>query len=194
MSAFGAGYYQTGNYEHYLSRGARYDRLARELDEFLDRVCLRRRDDPVLDLGCGPGLLVRSLRALGYSRVYGYDPSEWAVTAAGLPEVTTDLNATLERRYGLTLALDSLEHADDPVEILSRLRTDTLIVRVPVTVEHGGRYVLDVSEADQTHKVRLTHMGWRTLLARAGWSHVVSLNLSTLYDSDGVHVAMYRRS
>lgn len=198
MTGAPAEYYSGGNYAHYLDRAPRYARLARDIDQFLDTICLRDPVSPVLDLGCGPGLLVRELSLRGWGCVHGYDSSEWAVTYArrtlGLECVSHDREATFARAYHLTIALDVLEHVADPLETLLALRTRYLLVRVPVATADGGPFVLRCSEDDPTHVQRLTATGWTELLARGGFRRLVKLNTATLYDTEGVHVALYARA
>jgi SAM-dependent methyltransferase len=69
----------------------------------LERAGLRR-DDRILDYGCGPGLFVEFLRQHGYRHARGYDPYEAAFSdSAARAEV-----------YDAVLSYDVIEHDDDP--------------------------------------------------------------------------------
>jgi len=70
------------------------------------------REHRVLDYGCGIGLLVEYLRLRGYADAHGYD-----AFAPGFDDASL-----LERRYDFIVCQDVIEHVDDPLGLLSRLR------------------------------------------------------------------------
>jgi SAM-dependent methyltransferase len=67
-----------------------------------------RRDDHVLDYGCGSGAFVRYLQSCGYRHAEGYD---------GYNPRFSD-RAVLARRYDCVLSQDVLEHVPEPRELL----------------------------------------------------------------------------
>lgn len=199
MTAFTEEYYRTGNYAGYLLRGESVARMAGEIDRFIDTIGLSDVKSKALDFGCGPGFLVHGLTAAGWS-VTGYDVSEWAVDEARKNRTawalfTTDVDRIIRQDFRITFALDVLEHMHDAsVESkLADLRTDHWFVRIPVCATNGGRYILDISEQDPTHKIRWTKARWRQLFERAGFIEVCRPSLATIWDSPGVMVSLFRR-
>ncbi|MEX2393013.1 MAG: class I SAM-dependent methyltransferase [Actinomycetota bacterium] len=108
--------------EDYLSeeRGIRHTFVAT-----LDRVA-QHRPPPgrLLDVGCGPGLLLDEARARGWD-VMGVEPSRWAAEIArqrgidvhegGLDSLNTDT------RFDVVVANDVIEHVTGPVAFAQRL-------------------------------------------------------------------------
>lgn len=195
-------YYRSNNYAGYLERRDRYKRQVEELHhELLQKVCLDFQNGAVLDYGCAVGFVVKALIDIGYVNVMGYDVSSWAVeyghNVLGIPPsmMTTNLSNVLQQKWDMTLALDVLEHISQPQlsELLSLLNTNYLLVRIPLSIEDNGRYVLDVSERDKTHVIRLTRASWHRFFALHGYDWLFNINLATFYDSTGVMCAIFRR-
>ena len=69
-----------------------------------------RKDDSVLDYGCGSGHFVRYLQSQGY-RCAGYDPYNERYADAGV----------LAQRYTLVTSQDVIEHVDTPAQFLTTL-------------------------------------------------------------------------
>lgn len=129
--------------------GARYAELyrthwwwrAREalLERVLDRRIGRGAAGNVLDFGCGDGLFFPVLER--YGSPYGIEPETSLLDPAGpwRSRIATGANALDEpdqRRYGLIVALDVLEHIEHPEPIVRELarRLDPgglLVVTVP---------------------------------------------------------------
>lgn len=199
---YGEKYYRNNNYASYLERGDRYKRMVEELHhDLFRRINLHTflSDRPVLDFGCAVGFTVKALQGLGYS-AYGYDVSKWAtdyainVNGIAAENILTDLQPVTSQRWGLVLALDVLEHIDqvELAKTLTALRTKYLLVRVPVCHEDGGQYVLDVSENDPTHIIRMKKDSWTWFLRNCGFETMFTLNLGNIYDSEGVLCALYK--
>jgi 2-polyprenyl-3-methyl-5-hydroxy-6-metoxy-1,4-benzoquinol methylase len=70
-----------------------------------------RREDALLDYGCGSGAFVKFLRSEGYAHVHGFD--EYS-------EAFGDRRA-LEERYDVLLSQDVLEHVAEPWALLNTL-------------------------------------------------------------------------
>ncbi|MFN0063064.1 MAG: class I SAM-dependent methyltransferase [Myxococcaceae bacterium] len=76
------------------------------------------RNTPVLELGCGPGRVLRWLQSLGFKNLTGVDRSPEQVAQArqlcpGANIIEGDLTSFLAKshqKYGLIVALDVLEH------------------------------------------------------------------------------------
>lgn len=99
----------------------------RKLTRRLDRLGFRR-DERILDFGCGSGLLVEYLRRQGYDAV-GYDPYS---PRHGDPEV-------LQQQYRWLIAQDVIEHAPEPLEMLRQ---------IDGFVQPGGLVLLGTPDAD----------------------------------------------
>lgn len=98
----------------------------------------------VLDVGCGNGIISRSLGEAGYN-VYGIDISEKAITRARELNTFTNVNfdvvsaeqlAAEGKRYDAIICSEVLEHLNRPGDLLNTLYrslTDSgvLIVTVP---------------------------------------------------------------
>lgn len=67
-----------------------------------------RRDQSILDFGCGSGKFVQFLQESGYERACGYD--------AYSPKFKDP--SLLDRRYDVIFAQDVIEHAEDPWAML----------------------------------------------------------------------------
>ncbi|MBL8996385.1 MAG: class I SAM-dependent methyltransferase [Gemmatimonadetes bacterium] len=129
--------------------GARYAELyhrhwwwrAREayLIHTLDRRFAPGAAGDILDFGCGDGLFFPALAK--YGEPYGIEPEAALLDPAGpwRARISTDLLTVDPReahRYGLIVALDVLEHLDDPAsalhELVRRLKPGgTFIATVP---------------------------------------------------------------
>ena len=96
------------------------------------------RDAAILDVGCGDGVLLRRLAAVGFSRLHGVDP--FVPATARSPDGVTVFKARLEAfdgRYDVVMLHHSLEHMEDPLAAMSAIRRllssgGTAIVRTPV--------------------------------------------------------------
>jgi SAM-dependent methyltransferase len=94
----------------------RYDHRAMEdLDRVARRIVTDLQPESVLDAGCGNGVLVEYLRALGVD-AYGIDESGQASDAvpASVREYVRrgSLTEPLERKYDLVVSVEVLEHLD----------------------------------------------------------------------------------
>jgi 2-polyprenyl-3-methyl-5-hydroxy-6-metoxy-1,4-benzoquinol methylase len=94
--------------------------------ETLERIA-RYRQPPgrLLDVGCGPGLLLDEARLAGWEAV-GLEPSAWAVGEArrrGLDvhEGTTDSVQLAPDSFDVVVAADVIEHVPDPLKFGRRL-------------------------------------------------------------------------
>ncbi|HSQ60509.1 MAG TPA: class I SAM-dependent methyltransferase [Acidobacteriota bacterium] len=94
--------------------------------------------DPVLDVGCGSGALLRAMRQAGFDDLTGVDPYLSADHAppGGVRILRQTLSET-EGRYRLVLFNHSFEHLEDPEGALREshrllLPDGVLLLRVPV--------------------------------------------------------------
>jgi len=205
---YGEGYYTNNNYAGYLERSERYERMVEELEYELFRILkLDFKDKWVLDYGCGVGFVVRAFQKIGYAKVFGYDHSEWAVAWGRKnlgwqpvleyeSRLQTDVNYLPPIDYDLMTSFDVFEHMN-PLHVSAALfhfQPKHLLVRIPLTDEDGGKFILPVSEADPTHITRLTRESWVKFFKENKYEFLFNINLGNIYDSKGVMCAMFRNS
>ncbi|MBI4716713.1 MAG: class I SAM-dependent methyltransferase [Planctomycetes bacterium] len=108
------------------------------LVERLSRLCPKGGFGPILDVGCGDGLFFEKLR--GFGEPEGVEPDASLVTSEGsrwghIHAGPFDETFRPEKRYGLILLLDVLEHLDNP---------ESAVARAADLLEPGGRLVVTV--------------------------------------------------
>ena len=193
-------YYRSGNYTDYLDRRERYHRLARDIDIFLDSICLRKTGESVVDFGCGVGFLVEGFQKLSYTDVWGYDISTWAVKygrdilgRVNGNKITTKFD-DLPRRIHLTIMLDVLEHIEwtQIDKLLRRLRSQYILVRIPVSNYDDGEFIYPVSRKDPSHITAFSKNRWWQVFRGAGYTELCHINLPNIWDSKGVLCALYK--
>ena len=125
------------------------------------------KDAPALDIGCGTGAFVETLRSLGYRNIEGIDISPSQIAAAASFGVTGIAQAgALEyvcarrARYGLITAFSVLEHQTRPelLELLGAIR-DALRpggMFIAVVPNAKGLFGAHVRFADITHECSFT--------------------------------------
>ena len=146
-----------GNRWHY-----HYSRIKLGSDPLYPGVAaaLRGSERPVLDLGCGIGLLAHALRAEQMALPYrGIDNDagkirlgRLAADTAGLQDVAfevVDLATTLPVHAGSVALLDVLQYLDDPAQ--QRLLDAAIAMLVP-----GARLVIRTGIEDGSGRMRLT--------------------------------------
>ena len=97
-----------------------------------------KHEDPILDIGCGPGQFANFLHDQGFTDYTGIDYSVVAITTARqlVPSFTfihgdvTKLNYRKYRGYVIT-AIESMEHIEDDRALIRRLPPARLIFSVP---------------------------------------------------------------
>ena len=203
MTQYSESYYTQNNYASYLEREDRYKRLAKDLHYDLFRKInfdKELKGEAVLDFGCAVGFLVKALTKLGYD-TYGYDISKWATDYAVKvvkneeDHIVTEFdNLCRSSSYKLMIALDVFEHLEEYElhDVLKKVFCDYILIRIPVTKKTGGKYILQVSENDPTHHIRWTKADWDLFFERHGFTQMFTLNLGSIYDTDGVFCAMYK--
>lgn len=189
MNDYGREYYESVNYTDYHARQDRYNQLALEITNHLKVHELDQ--DPILDFGCATGMLIKGLIGLGYEEVYGVDVSEWAVEQCEAADLNVSTQMNYERDYGLTFALDVLEHMtiDQFNTFICRVRTKVLVFRMPICREGETDYFLECSRADPTHIIRWTRAQWEAEFHKNGFIPL-PINLHTIYNSEGVYTGI----
>lgn len=136
--------------------------------------------DPVLDVGCGSGVLLRAMREAGFDDLTGVDPYVAADQAPrdGIRILRRTLSET-EGRYRLVLFSHSFEHLDDPEGALREshrllLPGGVLLLRLPVAGSAAWRrYGADWVQLDAPRHFFLhTEASIRILAARTGFEVV----------------------
>lgn len=190
-------YYRNSNYSDYLEREERYQKLGRDIENFLYSINLDLSELSVLDFGCSVGFLVKYLTKHTDS-ILGYDISEWAINyglSQGVKNLTTSYSDIISgEKFDILIALDVFEHMEieDIKKMLEDVFPEYLLVRIPVPFKDGEDYVLDISNKDPTHITKLSKSSWDGVLEDSGYIKLVDLNLPTIWDSKGVLASLYR--
>ena len=103
-------------------------------DLFADRV----RDDQgarIVDIGCGTGMFLSHLHALGFARLAGVEVSARLRARFRVPSIPLHETIPTDRTFDVVFMLDVLEHIADDVGTLDRVHD---------ALEPGGRFLLSV--------------------------------------------------
>lgn len=188
-------YYNTLNYKGYLKRSDKYLIIAHNvLIELHKHNLIKGSLSRILDYGCAVGHLTKWLNKLNYQAT-GYDISEYAINYANDLNVTNNPEV-LKHNYEVMFALDVLEHIplSDLKELFKVIDIPTIVVRVPVKkdIKHNN-YYLNVSQHDKTHVIVWSKEEWQTFLFDYGYEQKILINSSEIFNSDGVHCAIYTK-
>ena len=193
---FEESYFVESSYSNYRDyRTKRFVDMTQDLITVLGTTC----KDKILDFGCATGGLVNEFRKHGFSNIVGTDISYWAIDygreAFGLDSsVLQHYNRQLlEDGFKYVLFTDVLEHVPtkELFLLLSKVKAEYLILRVPVCEFEGEDYVLDVHKNDKTHIQIHTKGWWDGLMKenRFGFDKVIHGN--GIYETKGVLARVY---
>lgn len=136
------------------------------------KIGLRSPSDRILEIGCGPGIVVNAMRAQGYE-VWGVELSTPTVRQAAAPYVTTgvpaqELDGPFRESVETVLLLDVIEHIEDEVTFLKSVLPSfpncrCVIVTVPARPEAWSNY-----DDYYGHFRRYTRETLNAALAKAG--------------------------
>lgn len=123
--------------------------------EAIGRIRLRRAAR-ILDVGCGAGDLLRSLRDAGFTNLTGIDPYIEKDTTDGAINIlkTTVHGLPEDQKFDLIISSHSFEHISDQLETLTaicKLLSDksVCLLRIPVKTEYiWNRYSVDWVQID----------------------------------------------
>jgi len=135
-----------------------------------------KKDDTILDYGCGKGYLVKALRLL-YRRAWGTDISSYAISNAPddvKPYVYCVDYISLfgDKKYNWIIAKDVLEHIsyENIDKVLDNFvyTGENLFAIIPLG--DGNKYVLKKNERDVTHYIRESLQWWKNKFMEVGYS------------------------
>lgn len=120
-----------------VSRAFPYQSLLSMRPVFDGRLARLGKDAKILDLGCGSGLLLRQLRAAGYTDLTGADPFMKDELSAPGFRLIRGAAADLGGSYDVVMMHHAFEHVADPLAALDAIRGllapgGIVILRVPI--------------------------------------------------------------
>jgi 2-polyprenyl-3-methyl-5-hydroxy-6-metoxy-1,4-benzoquinol methylase len=140
----------------------------------------------ILDLACGHGQLINTLKKHGYNNVLGVDISEEQVALAhnlGIREVVhKDLNVFLEsskeKTYDVVFLMDILEHLEkrEIFDLLDKANqvlaeNGTIVIHVP---NGAGIFGMRVRYGDFTHQNAFTSKSMQQILSARNFANITS--------------------
>ena len=177
--------YATHYAEYHRTDREYFETWSRQNRDVLARLVGPVRSDPILDVGCGYGLLVYALKSLGYEDVSGIDVDASQIQVAaghGLPcqrvpiEEQAAYFAARQGHHRVITLFDVLEHVPVAVQVefLQTLRG---------SLKPGGRLIIQTPNAsspiaghmryiDHTHTSSFTGDSLRYILRSAGFDEV----------------------
>lgn len=178
-------YYPANYYSLSVARGTSVQTIKERLVDELHAIaflalCRRfkrplRVDSRLLDVGCGSGRLLRTLRRRGYERLWGVDPYlENSSNEDGLRIISGSLEDVEDGFFDVILFNHSFEHV---VAVEQTLRTASaklkpngvLVIRIPVPAAAWRRYGTDWVQLDAPRHINLiTETGFSALAGRVG--------------------------
>jgi hypothetical protein len=130
----------------------------------------------ILDIGCGRGIVVKSLREAGFD-CDGVEPALVQPLAGVADSVNSgvhafELPASVREQYDTVLLLDVIEHLPDPFELLGQLTgffpaLSTVVITVPARQELWSSY-----DEHFGHHRRYSMPMLRDISTRLGWKVV----------------------
>jgi SAM-dependent methyltransferase len=183
----GSNYYEYQAQARGLLTASSVDSLAKDVAPVYRRLLSKwlpeMGDAAIYEVACGPGIMLRHLRAEGYTNLAGSDFSPCQIDLAreaGLPVTLADSLSQLKlcppASWDCLIAIDFIEHL--PKETLVDFLAESYR-----TLKPGGRLILRAPNGDSpfcgrnlfndiTHIWAYTSIAARALLQMAGFRHV----------------------
>ena len=186
-------YYKTNNYENYLNKSERYQKLALEITSFCDNIKILKETNTILDYGCAVGFLMDGFSNILNIKTFGFDISPWALSKVNNKHIILNYQDIFKQTFDFVFILDVLEHmSDDQInDLLSKINTNKIFVRIPVASFGKDTFFLEISRADKTHINCKDKPSWINFFKKFGFSNHIKLNLNNIYDSEGVLCALF---
>ncbi|MEC7476284.1 MAG: hypothetical protein VX423_05070, partial [Pseudomonadota bacterium] len=85
-------------------------------------------------------------------------------------------------------AFDVFEHMEllEIEDVVKNAKPEVIVARIPVSINGGKSFALDVSNNDPTHITCLEKQQWIDFIDKLGYQISFRINLCTVYDTDGV--------
>jgi 2-polyprenyl-3-methyl-5-hydroxy-6-metoxy-1,4-benzoquinol methylase len=160
-------------------------------EKYLPLLKGQKRDEPLLDLGCGQGFMLRYLKSAGFTDLTGIDISEEQVEKAksnGFNAINADAFTYLkenENRFGIIVAIDLIEHfkKEELFELLNLIHRG---------LKPGGLFVMQtpngeglmpgyVIYGDLTHFTILSPLSLKHILTVTGFEHILIKELGPAF-------------
>lgn len=156
----------------------------------IEEACRLPRDIGVLDIGCGSSDIGRALKESGFIDLCAIEVDESArqVAESIYSRVGQSIDEFKDRKFGLVLLLDVVEHLPNPEEFLASVARiikpgGTLLISVPNVAHWSVRIPLlfgvfnytDRAILDKTHLQFFTRLRLRNLLVKESLFELVSL-------------------
>lgn len=198
MNQFEKNYFVNSSISNYIDY--RKKKFESQVSDLVNILKLKKTDS-ILDFGCATGGLLRCLKERGFTNIQGTDISCWAIEYG---KSNFDLQNELEF-YNRNLLycgadyifmFDVLEHlSDGELEIILKLARNglakKLLVRVPISLNEGEDYFLDVSKNDKTHIQIHCKDWWIEMLNSFGFIFQKEIECETIYCSSGVFSGIF---
>ncbi len=195
------GYYEDSsisNYTKYIDK--KFDLLAKELLAELNIL----EGESILDFGCATGGLMKAMKDIKkplHLQIIGTDISYWAIEYGreaydlGKAVLQHYNRSLLENGFSYILFLDVLEHIPtSELELLfSIIKSNRIVVRVPVSIEEGEDFFLEISRNDKTHIQIHDKIWWESFLKSHNFFLNDIIERDAIYDSVGVLSRVYKR-
>jgi len=147
-------------------------------------------DSPILDVGCGHGKLLATMREHGFRRLEGVDP--FINQQISFPGLTIHRKPLLQiaGSYQLVMSHHSLEHMPDPLRYLDKMKSlcrknGYLLIRMPVLNASWSIYGRDWVELDVPRHLWIpTIGGLKKLIKKVGGLSIESIS----FDSDSFEI------
>lgn len=188
--------YKKGERSHYTQFRLQKGDLPEEFAAVLHLISWKGKD--VLDVGCGTGDMCALIAEAGAKSVMGIDYSQAAITEAtqkyALPNLSFTCEAVeqVEGTYDAIISLGTLEHMDNPLATLRRLKTmlregGSLVITCPNWLNPRG-YVLQTLWHMFRAPITLADIHYLTPLDFEEWARELAMTIEwSTVDHDWGH-------